>query len=62
MKLTVFAFLCLLPTTLFAEAVTISNLVRAESDTMIRANLATYGIGLGEIAHESNLYSHKCKG
>lgn len=52
MKLTVFAFLCLLPTTLFAEAVTISNLVRAESDTMIRASLATYGIGLGEIAHE----------
>lgn len=36
----------------FAEDVTIENLVRAESDTMFRASLATYGIGLGKITHE----------
>ena len=35
-----------------AEEVTLQNLVRAESDTMFRATMAGYGIGLGELAHE----------
>lgn len=37
-----------------AEDVTIKNLVRAESDTMIRANMAAYNIGLGQLIHERN--------
>jgi hypothetical protein len=40
------------PTFALAEDVTIKNLVRAESDTMIRANLSAYDIGVGEIIHE----------
>jgi hypothetical protein len=49
-----FLFICLLccPTLAFAEEVTLENLVRAESDTMIRANLAIHDIGLGEFIHE----------
>lgn len=40
-----------------AEPVTIGNLVRAESDTMFRATLATYKIRLGEIRHDRKLTS-----
>lgn len=40
------------PVSALAEDVTISNLVRAESDTMIRAGLATSKVGIGEFAHE----------
>ncbi len=35
-----------------AEEITLENLVRAESDTMIRATLDGYGIGTGVFAHE----------
>ena len=42
----------LLPSAAFAEDVTIENLVRAESDTMIRANLANLGVKVGELAHQ----------
>ncbi len=47
----------LVPTLVMAEDVTIGNLVRAESDTMIRANLAAYDVGLGQIVHERKLVS-----
>lgn len=40
------------PAFALAEDVTINTLVRAESDTMFRANLATHDVGLGEIVHE----------
>ncbi|MGX9352773.1 DUF1214 domain-containing protein [Shimia sp. W99] len=40
------------PVPALAESVTIANLVRAESDTMIRAGLATSKVGIGEFAHE----------
>ncbi len=40
------------PAVVVAEEVRIENLVCAESDTMIRANLAAYGVGLGEIVRE----------
>ena len=39
------------PTIAFAEDVTMENLVRAESDTMIRANLEAFEIGIGELLH-----------
>jgi len=38
-------------TAAFAEEVTLENLVRAESDTMIRLNLETFGIEVGELTH-----------
>ena len=41
----------LLPSAAFAEDVTIENLVRAESDTMIRQNLESFGIGIGDLTH-----------
>jgi len=41
----------LLPTLAFAEDITIQNLMRAESDTMFRLGMKTYGVGVGEIAH-----------
>ena len=43
---------CLLPSAALAEDVTMANLVRAESDTMIRANLANQGVEVGELSHE----------
>ena len=49
-RLLVAAFL--LPSAVLAEDVTMENLVRAESDTMIRANLANQGIEVGELSHE----------
>lgn len=45
------------PVVTVAEPVTIGNLVRAESDTMIRASLATNGAALGEIVHERAVVS-----
>ena len=47
------------PVLAFAEEVTLENLVRAESDTMFRATMAGYGIGLGELAHERKPVSAK---
>jgi len=46
------AVLLCCPTLALAEDVTIKNLVRAESDTMIRANMAAYNVGLGQLIHE----------
>ena len=40
-----------LPSLALTEEITIENLVRAESDTMFRIGMQTYGIGIGEIAH-----------
>jgi hypothetical protein len=45
------------PTLALAENVTVENLVRAESDTMIRANLAAHDVGVGEIIHERKVVS-----
>lgn len=39
------------PTLVLAKEVTISNLVRAESDYMFRVNMATYDIGIGDLLH-----------
>ncbi|MCW3783352.1 DUF1214 domain-containing protein [Defluviimonas salinarum] len=52
MRMTILTLVLCAPTLALAEQVTLENLVRAESDTMIRANLASYGVGLGEIVHE----------
>ena len=41
----------LLPSVAVAEEVNVENFVRAESDTMFRANLAAFGIGVGELNH-----------
>ncbi len=46
-----FVAMLLLPTTAFAAEVNVDNFVRAESDTMMRANLAAFGAGVGEIHH-----------
>ncbi|SDL54299.1 DUF1214 domain-containing protein [Aliiruegeria lutimaris] len=48
---TLLAMALCVPTFAFAEDVTIANLVRAESDTMIRANLKSFGIDVGELLH-----------
>lgn len=34
-----------------SEPVTVGNFVRAESDTMIRANMAMMGVGVGQLVH-----------
>ncbi len=52
MRRFLFAMALCAPMPSVSEEVTIENLVRAESDTMIRANLASYGVGLGKIVHE----------
>jgi hypothetical protein len=41
----------LLPLLAAAEEVNVGNFVRAESDHMLRTNLATFGIGVGEVVH-----------
>ena len=51
------ALALLAPVAASSEEVTIQNLVRAESDTMFRANLAANKIGLGELVHERELVS-----
>ncbi|MEM1430165.1 MAG: DUF1254 domain-containing protein [Pseudomonadota bacterium] len=40
-----------IPALATAEAVTVENFTRAESDHMIRTNLAQSGLGVGELAH-----------
>lgn len=41
----------LLPTLVFAEDITIQNLMRAETDTMFRFTMKTHGIPVGELFH-----------
>ncbi len=43
----------------FAEDITIQNLVRAESDTMFRMGMKENNIGIGEIAHHREVVSAK---
>ena len=45
------------PVPALAEDITIQNLMRAESDTMFRVGMQTYGIGVGEIAHDREVVS-----
>ncbi|UUV07047.1 DUF1214 domain-containing protein [Ruegeria sp. YS9] len=45
------------PLPLLAEDITIQTLMRAESDTMFRLGMQTYGIGVGEIAHDREVVS-----
>jgi len=44
-------FALMIPVTAMAEGVNLDNLVRAESDTMMRANLKSFGIEVGQIIH-----------
>ena len=39
------------PVAVAAEDVTVGNLIRAETDHMIRENMRAFGIGIGEIVH-----------
>ena len=39
------------PTLAFAEDITLENLVRAETDHMIRQNIEAYGLKVGQIVH-----------
>mgnify|MGYP001048629747 CR=1 FL=1 len=57
MKRFLLAIALLVPAIACAEEVTIGNLVRAESDTMFRATMAGYGIGVGELVHERETVS-----
>ncbi|MBB4302064.1 hypothetical protein GGD81_001088 [Rhodobium orientis] len=58
MRSLIAAGLMLLPLTAFAaEPVTVDTLVRAESDTMLRATLKTNKVGVGELVHERKLAS-----
>lgn len=45
------------PVPALAEDITIQNLMRAESDTMFRVGMQTYGVGVGEIAHDREVVS-----
>ncbi len=49
--LTVLAFVVLAALPAWAEEVDVDNFVRAESDTMFRANMKAFGIGVGEMHH-----------
>ena len=40
------------PTLAFAEDITLENLVRAETDHMIRQNIEAYGLEVGQIVHQ----------
>jgi hypothetical protein len=40
-----------IPTAAFAEEVNVENFVRAESDTMFRGNMASFGADVGEVFH-----------
>lgn len=44
-------FVVIIPALAYAEPVTIDNFVRAESDQMLRANMAAFGMGPGELHH-----------
>lgn len=41
----------LLPSVAIAQEVNVENFVRAESDTMFRANMTAVGVGVGEVHH-----------
>jgi len=43
--------LSIVPALASAETVTVENFVRAESDTMLRANMKSFGFGVGELFH-----------
>ena len=43
--------LLLIPAMASAEEVSVGNFVRAESDTMLRANMKSFGIGVGTLHH-----------
>jgi hypothetical protein len=47
----------LLPVFVFAEDITVHNLMRAESDTMFRLTMKERNIGIGEIFHERKVAS-----
>lgn len=47
-----FLLVLCLPVITFAKDITLSNLVRAESDHMIRQNIKAYGLEIGEIVHQ----------
>jgi hypothetical protein len=49
--LSVLAFVVLAALPVAAEEVNVDNFVRAESDTMFRANMKAFGIGVGEMHH-----------
>ncbi|MCW2309597.1 DUF1214 domain-containing protein [Rhodobium gokarnense] len=58
MRSLIAAGLFLVPLSAFAaEPVTVDTLVRAESDTMLRATLKTNKVGVGELVHERKLAS-----
>ena len=51
MMRTLLALVLCLPTLVFAKEVTLDNLVRAETDYMIRQNIKAYGLKIGQIVH-----------
>ncbi len=50
-----FALMLFLPTVVFAEEITLDNLLRAETDHMIRQNIAAFGLEVGQIVHEREI-------
>lgn len=58
MRFVLILALCL-PTLTFAEEVTLENLVRAETDHMIRANMEAYGVKVGDLAHQREMVDLK---
>ena len=49
---TLLALVLCVPTLVSAEEVTLDNLVRAETDHMIRQNIEAYGLEVGQIVHQ----------
>ena len=49
---TLLALVLCLPTLVFAREVTLENLVRAETDHMIRQNIEAFGLKVGQIVHQ----------
>jgi len=49
---TLLALLLCAPTLVFAEDITLDNLLRAESDHMIRQNIEAFGLEVGQIVHQ----------
>ena len=49
---TLLALLLCAPALVFAKEVTLDNLVRAETDHMIRQNIEAYGLKVGQIVHQ----------
>ena len=52
MMRTLLVLVLCVPTLAFAREVTLDNLVRAETDHMIRQNIEAYGLELGQIVHQ----------